>query len=79
MSRTAVQIERSAAAAAHADVTTDPGHARRTRPRLLGCRGVRTCCCAPHGRDAIAPIMWLAARHTVAIVPRGERRTVRAA
>lgn len=72
MSSTAVQIERfAAAAAAHGDVITDLGTLAERGRDFWGVGGVADLLLRPHGRDAIAPIMRLAARHTVAIVPRG--------
>ena len=65
-------IERFAtAAAAHGDVTTDEGVVAERGRDYWGVGGVAGLLLRPHGRDAIAPIMRLAAEHNVAIVPRG--------
>ncbi|OBH63838.1 FAD-linked oxidase C-terminal domain-containing protein [Mycobacterium sp. E2479] len=67
-----VAIERfAAAAAAHGDVTTDLGQLAERGRDYWGVGGVAGLLLRPRGRDDIAPIMRLASRHNVAIVPRG--------
>jgi glycolate oxidase len=61
----------AAAAAAYADVTTDPGVLTERGRDYWGVGGVAGLLLRPRSRDDIAPIMRLAAEHSVAIVPRG--------
>ncbi|GAY14510.1 FAD-binding oxidoreductase [Mycobacterium sp. shizuoka-1] len=59
------------AAAAYGDVTTDKELLAHRGRDYWGVGGVADLLLRPHGRGDIAPIIKLAARHKVAIVPRG--------
>ena len=61
----------AAAATAHGDVTTDEGVLTERGRDYWGVGGVAGLLVRPRGRDDIAPIVRLASKHGVALVPRG--------